>query len=737
MRCHPWVVMDPVYRARLKKAAPRMGWNELIGNALDQYEILGELGRGGSSRVYRARDTRTAQIVAIKVIPNDAEDRQTFVHRFEREVEAIRLLHHPNIISILDAGKTEEFVYLAMQCISGGTLRSLLGRPLTPTAAVDYIIQMALALHHAHLQGIVHRDVKPSNMLLDDTQPGHLLLTDFGTAKIQGARGLTKSGTTVGTPEYMSPEQAEGREIDQRSDIYALGCVLYESLAGRPPFIGATPVSVLYQQVHTHPAYLRGLNPDVPRDLAQVIEIALAKRPADRFPNAAVFAERLAPFASLAATDAASDGVPGMHVGAPDAASTRDAQGFGAPDMPGIAASSVLSDEATLVPLDRQALFAVSVPGGEDAEAATVPPGIIESVTQPRVRVTYGPVLTQQPTAASGMVPGADSPTLPAADSPTLPRRRPTRTTHSPAPLRLPSKLSAPLNQSLSVAGEQAIAAFMTQAERVGADDTADTVPLVRSAPRGAPALWQGTTGPAPASGVSPRGTGPVADRVPAPRARRTTVPVLRAPAADRRRPTAHRLRVRQREHPRAWAVALAASVLLCLSALGWLGAAVMGHAARPSKLPQAHATHAATYAPRVTAPPTATARPTAVTTATTDIQQALNAQAAASFRGATVGAGPDGSCAAANATNQFSFGQPVYINLCTAPSVAAGPMTVVIRQGGAVIFTLVSNRYLSPSASYFYYSNYPLAPGTYDMLVTIALQGQTAIARDLVFQVG
>ena len=274
-----------------------MGWNDLIGMRLDQYEILDELGRGGSSRVYHAYDTEGERDVAIKVIPNDADDRALFTSRFAREVAAVQKLHHPNIVKVFGAGENDEFVYLVMQCVTGGTLRRQLSGPLPVPVAVAYMVQIAYALHHAHERGIIHRDVKPSNMLLEYPGSNHLLLTDFGIAKIQGARGLTKSGTTIGTPEYMSPEQAEGRDIDERSDIYALGCVLYETLAGRPPFLGSTPVSVLFQHVHSRPAYIRGFNPGVPGELVQILEIALAKRPDERFGTAESFARALRPFA--------------------------------------------------------------------------------------------------------------------------------------------------------------------------------------------------------------------------------------------------------------------------------------------------------------------------------------------------------------------------------------------------------------------------------------------------------
>ncbi|HLJ80268.1 MAG TPA: protein kinase, partial [Ktedonobacterales bacterium] len=274
----------------------RMSWNDMIGRRLGEYTILEEIGRGGSSRVYRARNGELARDVAIKVIPNDAEDRVGFVRRFEREVRAVAQLNHPNIVSVYDRGETDDLVFLIMECVMGGTLKQRMGRPLPTPEAASAIMQMARALHHAHQRGIVHRDVKPSNMLVDTNNAHHVLLTDFGIAKLQGARGLTKSGTTIGTPEYMSPEQAEGKEIDPRADVYALGCVLYETLSGRPPFVGSTPVSVLYQQVHSRPAYIRGFNPDVPRELARVVDQALAKRPEDRFGTAESLAEALLPF---------------------------------------------------------------------------------------------------------------------------------------------------------------------------------------------------------------------------------------------------------------------------------------------------------------------------------------------------------------------------------------------------------------------------------------------------------
>jgi serine/threonine protein kinase len=280
-----------------------MGWNDLIGASFgdDQqhYIIEEEIARGGMSRVFRAHEVPDGRVVALKVMALGSEgggDTRTFTRRFEHEARAVERLDHPNIVKVYTTGRNDEFVYIAMQLVLGGTFRQRLGRPMPIADACFQMIQMARALHHAHMHHVIHRDVKPANMLIDDQDPSHLLLADFGIAKIIGQKGVTKTGTAVGTPEYMAPEQAKGEEIDQRADIYGLACVLYEALAGRPPFVGPTALSICYQHVHTRPAYIRGFNPEVPRALALVIEQALAKNPRDRFATAEDFANALYPF---------------------------------------------------------------------------------------------------------------------------------------------------------------------------------------------------------------------------------------------------------------------------------------------------------------------------------------------------------------------------------------------------------------------------------------------------------
>jgi serine/threonine protein kinase len=354
-----------------------MNWNELIGRQLGRYLLVEEIGVGGSSRVYRGKDTESEREVAVKVLPNDAEDRVGFVRRFEREVQVVAQLSHPNIVAIYDSGKADDVVYLVMQLVRGGTLRSRLGRPLPVPEATAAIVQMAFALHHAHLRGIIHRDVKASNMLVSADDTRHLLLSDFGIAKLHGMRGLTKSGTTIGTPEYMSPEQAEGKEIDPRADVYSLGCVLYEALSGRPPFIGATPVSVLYQQVHSRPAYLRGLNADVPRELSRLLDQALAKRPEERFGTAERFAEALLPFAEGAlpplpyareTRDTETLQSYGPHTVMPGPAVARVAE----PPSPGLGEEGLdaLFPDGSLFTGGRRVVHSRPLVGGELIEAA-------------------------------------------------------------------------------------------------------------------------------------------------------------------------------------------------------------------------------------------------------------------------------------------------------------------------------------------------------------------------------
>jgi serine/threonine-protein kinase len=260
-----------------------------------RYTLERELGRGGMATVWLARDLKHERTVALKVLrPEIAQALGT--ERFLREIELTARLHHPRLIPLLESGEAAGQLFYVMPCVSGESLRDRLRRQIQVplTDALGITREVAEALSYAHGQGVVHRDVKPENIMLED---GHAVVTDFGLAKaltVAGGKKLTETGISVGTPAYMSPEQGAGsRELDQRSDLYSLATVLYEMLAGDPPFSGVNGQAVLARKAADPVPRLRTVRPDVPPTLEQVIERALARAPADRFATVAEFAAAL------------------------------------------------------------------------------------------------------------------------------------------------------------------------------------------------------------------------------------------------------------------------------------------------------------------------------------------------------------------------------------------------------------------------------------------------------------
>ena len=269
-----------------------------------QYELLGEIGRGGMSVVYRARDVRLNREVAIKVLPPELTYDPAIRPRFTREAQTSAHLTHPHIVPIYDVGERDGIAYFVMGFISGGNLASLLTRePKQPIEEVRRILaEVASALDYAHARGVIHRDIKPDNILLDQDS-GRAMVTDFGIARaVEAGTRLTVTGIAVGTPTYMSPEQAVGeREIDGRSDIYSLAVVGYQMLTGRVPFSAGNSLALLLKHVNEAPRPIHELRPDAPRPLRDAIERALAKSPEDRWHSAGVLRDALLNDAPVAA----------------------------------------------------------------------------------------------------------------------------------------------------------------------------------------------------------------------------------------------------------------------------------------------------------------------------------------------------------------------------------------------------------------------------------------------------
>jgi serine/threonine protein kinase len=285
--------------------------NALLGQSLGTSTIQRLIGRGGMGAVYVAQQTRPRREVAVKVLLPalfaDQPARIGFLARFRREADAIATLDHINIIPIYEYGEQEQVAYLVMPYVTGGSLHQVLEkRGVLPLSEVlPMLEQAAAALDYAHAKGIIHRDLKPGNILFHSD--GRVLLADFGLAKVlreegnqQGASALTSAGTVIGTPEYLSPEQAAGQALDQRTDIYSLGIVLFHMLTGRVPFSGATPVATAMLHALSEPPSLSQLNPTLSPVIEAVVMKALAKQPEQRYESAGQLAQALSAAAGIA-----------------------------------------------------------------------------------------------------------------------------------------------------------------------------------------------------------------------------------------------------------------------------------------------------------------------------------------------------------------------------------------------------------------------------------------------------
>ncbi|HEX2026312.1 MAG TPA: Stk1 family PASTA domain-containing Ser/Thr kinase [Actinomycetota bacterium] len=296
-----------------------------------RYEIEDLLGQGGMARVFRGQDKVLGRTVAVKVLsPQFAGDDQ-FVARFRREAQAAAALNHPNIVSVYDTGDQGDVHYIVMEYVEGRTLRDVIRQdgPLLPERASEIAGSVARALASAHEGGLVHRDIKPGNIML--TRDGEVKVMDFGIARTSTGDTLTQTAAILGTASYLSPEQAQGATVDARSDIYSLGCVLYEMLTGRAPFTGDSPVSIAYKHVREDPVPPSHLNGDVPEELEAVVMKSMAKNPDNRYQTAEEMREDL---------DRAAAGMPTLATpllgGEPTQAVTRRMPEDGTAVMTGV-----------------------------------------------------------------------------------------------------------------------------------------------------------------------------------------------------------------------------------------------------------------------------------------------------------------------------------------------------------------------------------------------------------------
>lgn len=264
---------------------------DLSGKQFGHYQIVAPLGEGGMAAVYKAYQPSMERHVAVKVLPRHMATSEEFVARFKREAKLLAQLQHPHILPVFDYGESEGYPYIVMSFVQSGTLADLMKKQRLPMSEVRRIItQTGDALGYAHARGMIHRDIKPSNILIDER--GNCLLTDFGLARMaESSAKITSSGAIMGTPAYMAPEQGSGSNVDHRSDLYALGVILYELVTGRVPYTAETPIAIVFKHISDPLPSARKLNPMLSEAVELVLYKALAKNPDDRYQTAESFVQ--------------------------------------------------------------------------------------------------------------------------------------------------------------------------------------------------------------------------------------------------------------------------------------------------------------------------------------------------------------------------------------------------------------------------------------------------------------
>jgi len=363
-----------------------------VGSQIAGYRLEEQVGAGGMAVVFRARDERLGRLVALKILtPALAED-DAFRQRFIRESRAAAAVDDPHIVPVFEAGEAGGVLFIAMRYVGGGDVRGLMRRegPLTPVRAMAVISPVASALDAAHGAGLVHRDVKPANMLVDTRagRPDHVYLSDFGLSKgALSTSGLTGAGQFLGTVDYISPEQIEGKPVDGRADQYALACAAFELLAGAPPFRRDEAMAVMYAQLSEPPPSLTSRRPDVPSAADEVLARALAKAPGDRYGSCREFADALRGAFGLTRYDSGSGAIPpaehpatqiaGWAAGAAGLAGAAGAAGVTAIDAGAVPGGAGLPTRGADTPASLAAATVAgrSYPGaGDDTDVGGGPP---------------------------------------------------------------------------------------------------------------------------------------------------------------------------------------------------------------------------------------------------------------------------------------------------------------------------------------------------------------------------
>jgi predicted Ser/Thr protein kinase len=385
-----------------------------------RYEILGPLGRGGMGMVYKARDRRLDEVVAIKVLRPDFGSDPTMAERFRSEIKLARKVRHRNVCAIHDYGEDQGLLYISMEYIEGVDLKQVLRQSgaLPPLRGFEVAVQITEGLQAVHDAGIIHRDLKTPNIMTDAA--GIARLMDFGVAKRVGEGAATVTGQIVGTPEYMSPEQAQGHKVDTRSDIYALGIVLYEIFTGHVPFRGETPISTILKHLNDPPPLEGPEATGIPETLKPVLRRCLAKDPADRYPTARDVGEALreAQHPSRRQQPIATEVLRAPTL--PRAMATRRRR--------------ALSPWLLAIPLVAAGAFVVLLRNPAPRDAASPPPTTVAAAVPatlppasvPAVPVDPGPAVAATPGSLVAAVPATPAPRVSPSPSP-RPSTRPTR----------------------------------------------------------------------------------------------------------------------------------------------------------------------------------------------------------------------------------------------------------------------------------------------------------------------